>query len=55
MLEPDLSKRIISLAIDVHRDTGPGLLESAYERCSCHEFEQADIPFARQVSVPIAY
>ena len=55
MLEPELTKRIIGLAIEVHRDTGPGLLESAYERCLCLELEQAGIPYERQVGVPIVY
>jgi GxxExxY protein len=36
-------------------DTGPGLLESAYERCLCFELEQVNIPFERQVAVPIVY
>ena len=55
MIDSALTERIIGLAIDVHRDTGPGLLESAYECCLCFELERANIPFERQVVVPIIY
>jgi GxxExxY protein len=43
-----LTDRIIGLAIDVHRQTGPGLLEAAYEQCLCFELAQAGIPHLRQ-------
>lgn len=43
------------LASDVHRDTGPGLLEAAYERCFCDKVRQASFPFECQVTVPIVY
>lgn len=33
----DLTREIIGAAIEVHRTLGPGLLESAYEECLCHE------------------
>ena len=42
-----LSKQIIGAAIEVHRQTGPGLLESAYEACLCRELELSHIPFTR--------
>jgi hypothetical protein len=51
----DLTKRIIGLAIEVHRLTGPGLLESVYTACQAFELEQAGIPLLRQVSVPVFY
>lgn len=51
----DLSGRVLGLAIEVHRETGRGLLESVYERCLCLELEAAGIPFARQVLIPITY
>ncbi len=55
-LETDgLSRRVIGLAIDVHRAIGPGLLESAYEECLCRELELQAIPFARQLSIPVEY
>ncbi|HUN96653.1 MAG TPA: GxxExxY protein [Bradyrhizobium sp.] len=50
-----LSRRIIGFAIEVHRQLGPGLLESAYEDCFCYELKQADIAFERQVPLPIVY
>ena len=50
-----LSDVVIGLAIDVHRQLGPGLLESAYEQCLCYELEQNGIPFARQVILPVVY
>jgi GxxExxY protein len=54
LAEPS-SERTIGLAIEVHRHTGPGLLESVYEQCLCHELDEAGIAFARQVAIPIAY
>jgi GxxExxY protein len=50
-----LSYRIIGAAIEVHRLLGPGLLESAYEECLCLELSLSDIPFERQVPLPIVY
>ncbi len=46
---------VIGAAIEVHRVLGPGLLESVYEKCLCHELRQKGIEFARQVSLPIVY
>ena len=43
------------MAIEVHRHLGPGLLESAYEDCLCHELSLAGIPHARQVALPVRY
>lgn len=51
----DLTYRIIGLAMRVHRRLGPGLLESVYHRCLCHELTQAAIPFAQQVRLPVQY
>ncbi len=50
-----LTAKIIGLAIEVHRGLGPGLLESAYEECLCYELKAHDIPFERQVPLPITY
>ena len=46
---------MIGLAIEVHRHTGPGLLESVYARCLYHELEHAGIGFAQQVAIPVVY
>ena len=43
------------MAIEVHRHTGPGLLESVYELCLCRELADAGIAFARQVTIPVLY
>lgn len=51
----DLTEQIIGLAIEVHRRTGPGLLESVYAACMCFELEQAKIPLQRQVGIPVFY
>ncbi|MCR4316341.1 MAG: GxxExxY protein [Planctomycetes bacterium] len=51
----NLTERIIGAAIEVHKILGPGLLESAYEHCLCHELELRGIEFERQVKLPIVY
>ncbi len=51
----ELSERIIKLAIDVHRQLGPGPLESAYEECLCYELQQGGVEFLRQVPLPVVY
>ena len=50
-----LTEKIIGFGIEVHRQLGPGLLESAYEECLCFELKQVGIPFARQVALPVIY
>jgi GxxExxY protein len=50
-----LSEQLIGLAIAVHRQLGPGLLESAYEECLCFELKHAGIEFSRQVFLPVTY
>ncbi len=50
-----LTQRIIGLAMRVHTRLGPGLLESAYERCLCHEFDRNALAYARQVDLPLEY
>jgi len=46
---------IVGAAIEVHRHLGPGLLESAYEECLCHELHLRGIDFRRQVDLPVEY
>jgi len=50
-----VTERIIGCAIEVHRALGPGLLESAYERCLAFELGQHGIPFRQQLPVPVEY
>jgi GxxExxY protein len=50
-----LSNRIIGAAIEVHRTLGPGLLESAYERCLARELTLRQLRVRRQVPLPIEY
>ncbi|XXX57341.1 GxxExxY protein [Sorangium sp. So ce124] len=51
----DLSERVIGACIEVHRHLGPGLLESAYEQCLCHELSLMGLSFARQRPLPVTY
>ena len=50
-----LTELVIGAAIDVHRALGPGLLESSYEVCLCHELGSRGIRFERQVPVAVQY
>lgn len=51
----DLSKTIIGSAIDVHKELGPGLLESVYEACLVEELTRKGIKAVAQVELPIIY
>ena len=51
----DCSERVIGACIEVHRLLGPGLLESAYERCLAHELGLRGLSFERQVQLPVTY
>ena len=56
MVENDLlTEKIIGAAIEVHRILGPGLLESAYEECLCHELHSREVGFSRQQPLPVVY
>jgi GxxExxY protein len=50
-----ITEQIIGAAIEVHRVIGPGLLESAYEECLCHELGLRGISFERQRPLPVEY
>jgi GxxExxY protein len=50
-----LSNRVIGCAIEVHRALGPGVLESAYERCLTHELAAAGIGFEAQKAIALSY
>jgi len=53
--EESLTEEIIGAAIEVHRHLGPGLLESAYEECLCHELAIRGFSFERQKPLPLQY
>ena len=55
MIENILATKIIGAAIDVHRELGPGLLESIYEECLAMELRQRGVPFEQQAPVPVIY
>ena len=55
MEKDPLTDRVIGLAIEVHRQLGPGLLESAYEICLCQELSEAGLKFERQKPIGIHY
>ncbi len=53
--EEFLCKEIIDATYKVHKQLGPGLLEKIYKACFCYELDKKDIPFKRQVKLPIIY
>ncbi len=50
-----LSKNVIGLTIEVHKNLGPGLLEKTYEECLCLELEESGFNYKKQVVLPITY
>jgi GxxExxY protein len=50
-----LSGEVIAAAIEVHRQLGPGLLESAYQQCLAAEFHHRGLAFCREVPLPVRY
>ena len=55
MIENEISKKIIGCAIEVHRQLGPGLLESAYQECLLYELKQAGLKVQKEIPMPIVY
>jgi GxxExxY protein len=53
--EDSIGRAIVDAAFSVHRELGPGLLESVYEVCFCHELSKRGLEHRRQVSVPVIY
>lgn len=51
----ELSHRVIGCAIEVHRELGPGLLESTYRDCLARELEINGIPYEKELSLPVLY
>jgi len=50
-----IAKIIVNAAYTVHKNLGPGLLESVYEPCFCHELSKRGAEYKRQVLVPLVY
>jgi GxxExxY protein len=55
LTQNELSEQVIGAAIEVHRNVGPGLLESAYQRCMEAELQLRGIPFRSEIALPIRY
>lgn len=55
MIVSELANKVIGCAIEVHRALGPGLLESAYQQCLCHELHLNEIAFQVEKPLPIHY
>ena len=51
----ELSRNVIGCAIEVHRNLGPGLLESTYRQCLACELSHASISFQMEVPLPVRY
>ncbi|MBL8001857.1 MAG: GxxExxY protein [Flavobacteriales bacterium] len=55
MSENEVSKQVIAAALEVHRELGPGLLESVYEHCLALELQRAGLTCVRQRALPVIY
>lgn len=53
--EEYLAKQIVDIAIKIHKELGPGLLESVYAKCFYYELIKREIQFIKQKEVPIIY
>jgi GxxExxY protein len=51
----EISSIVVAAAIDVHKEMGPGLLESVYQHCLVKEFRLRDMPTEVTVSIPLKY
>ena len=51
----DLSRKVIGLCMEIHRELGPGLLESAYEECLAYEISRIGLRYERQQPLPVRY
>ncbi len=55
LLAEQVTEAVIGAAIEVHKALGPGLIESVYEKCLCHELALRKVDFRRQVNLPVTY
>jgi len=51
----ELTEKINGLAINVHKESGPGLLENTYKQCLDYELQKANLSFQSEVNCPIIY
>jgi GxxExxY protein len=55
MTENEIAKIIVDASLEVHRELGPGLLESVYENCLCYELRQRGLNVIQQQPLPVIY
>jgi len=55
MIENDLSKQVLDICFNIHRELGPGLFESVYEEILCYELESAGLMHHRQHPIPVRW
>jgi GxxExxY protein len=55
MTENEISKIIVNCAYKVHKELGPGLLESTYEACMFYELDKCNLVVHRQKVLPVVY
>jgi GxxExxY protein len=51
----EIATAVLDAAFAVHRALGPGLIESVYEACLCHELSKRHVAFQRQLALPVLY
>jgi GxxExxY protein len=55
LIENDLATRVIGCALRIHRNLGPGLLESAYKECLFYELRNEGFYVQKEISMPLVY
>jgi len=55
MTENEIGKNVVDCAVRLHKELGPGLLETVYEILLTHELEKRGMKVERQVSIPVVY
>jgi GxxExxY protein len=55
MTEDELSNIVLGCAIEIHKELGPGLLESAYKECLCYELSKRNLNFVKEKPLPLVY
>ena len=55
MIENEIGRNVVDIAVQIHRESGPGLLETVYEVILAHQLRQRGFQVERQVAIPIEY